>query len=197
MAKSKGKKGGGHAFGGKRGPKGNPFKRRRPRHHNPAFAGFANMTDLLVTLVAAAIGGIADAYIPSTVLTALGMTSNLASYAGELLVAVIPAWLGAKYPNAAKGWLIGAGVNIVGHVVDDATGNQYIVFKGPNAGVSSFYAPNQGYPLPAPSVFGQFAGAGGQRLLGAGTPASRSLNPMSIGAGGAPGLSAVRFPFAA
>lgn len=189
MAKRRSKKGGGHAMGGRK-RKSNPFRRTRHHRRNPVF-GYSSVMELLGALVAGAAGLIADAYLPSLLLGSLG--SNMAIYAGEIAVAALPAWLLAKYPNAAKAYVIGAGANIIGHVIDDATGTQYVSVSVNKGGVSSFYMNGQQYVLPSPSVFKGLSPGGGRGLLNATPNASQNITPM-----GNPGaLSAVRYPFAA
>lgn len=182
------KKGGGHAFGGKRA-KSNPFRRRNRHHRNPVF-GYSNLTELLTALGAGIAGLVVDAYGSSLIPASLA--SNGATYVVEIALVALPAWLLSKYPTAAKAWVIGAGANVIGHVIDDVSGTQYVSVSV-NKGVSSFYLNGQQYVLPAPSVFKGLGPGGSRPLLNAAPTASQTVSPMSV----AHAMSGVRYPFQA
>lgn len=187
MAKHKSKKGGGTGFTKKRRSR-NPFRRRH--HKNPAALGYSSLMELFTALLSGAAGLIVDAYVPSLALASLN--SNAALYVAEIALVALPAWLLSKYPTAAKAWVIGSGANVVGHIIDDVTGQQYISVNV-NKGVSSFYMNGQQYVLPSPSVFKGLSPGGSRAMLTAAPAATTTFTPMST-----PGaLGAVRYPFAA
>ena len=138
--------------------KKNPF-----RHHrrNPFPETLPNLGKLVAS---AAAGGLTSAYLPNLVLGA--KDTGWLGYLANAAVAGIPPLFLGRWPKLALGWLLGGATMLFGRIVDDYTGQQYIVYQVPTAsagaGVSGFFAPGS-YPLPAQSVFSPYAR--GQRAL--------------------------------
>lgn len=136
--------------------KKNPF-----RHHrrNPFPETLPNLGKLVLS---AAAGGLTSAYLPNLALGA--KDTGVLGYLANAAVAGIPPLFLGKWPKLALGWLLGGATMLFGRIIDDYTGQNYIMYQypGTSTGVGSFFAPGT-YPLPAPSVFSPYAR--GQRAL--------------------------------
>lgn len=164
--------------------KKNPFKRHHARRHNPLPTSAMDAAKLVLS---GAIGGLASAYVPNLLLRSYD--SGLLGYLANAAVAFIPPIFLSKHRNLAIGWMVGGGTMVLGRIVDDITGKQYIVYQaagqGNGTGVGSFFGPGQ-YPLPAPSVFSAFA-RGRMALPAAPQTVAAGSSPTAIAAAGSPG----------